>query len=81
MGNNDTGILQRSVRSVESMCFATRHRALFHMKPRGSLAATVLTEGKTLPEDSADLEQLHHADRRGILPSEREVFFSCTKCT
>ena len=45
------------------------------MKPRGSLAATVLTEGKTLLEGSADLEILHQANRRGILPSGRVVSF------
>ena len=28
--------------------------ALFHMKPRGSFTATVLTESETLPERSAD---------------------------
>ena len=42
---------------------------------RGSLAATVLTEGKTLLEGSADLENLHQANRRGILPSGRGVIF------
>ena len=45
-----------------------------HMKPRGSLAATVLTERKTL-FGSADLEILHQAKRRGILPSGRRVIF------
>ena len=40
------------------------------MKPRGSLAATVLTESKTQPDGSADLEILHQANRRGMLPSE-----------
>ena len=45
------------------------------MKPRGSLAATVLTEGKTLLEDSADLGILHQAHRRGSLPSGRKVVF------
>ena len=59
MVDNDTGILQRSVRSVDPVCFATSHKAPSHMKPRGSLTATVLTEGKTLPEGSADLEFLH----------------------
>ena len=44
------------------------------MKPRGSLAATVLTEGKTLLKESA-LHILHQAKRRGILPSGREVIF------
>ena len=45
-GTNDSGILQRSLRSVEPVCFPASHRALSHMKLRGSLAATVLTEGK-----------------------------------
>ena len=44
------------------------------MKPRGSLAATVLTEGKTPLEGSADLEVLHQANRKGILPSGKEYF-------
>ena len=48
---------------------------LFHMKPRVFLTATVLTEGKTLLEGSADLEFLHPANRRGTLPSERGVIF------
>ena len=46
------------------------------MKPRGSLAAAVLTEGKTPPEGSADFEILHQANRRGILPPERGVIIS-----
>ena len=33
-GTNDTGILQRSVRGLEPVCFATSHKAFFHMKPR-----------------------------------------------
>ena len=68
MGNNDTGILQRSVRSVEPVCFAASRKALFHMKLHGSLTATVPTERT---EGSADLEFLHQARRRGILQSER----------
>ena len=44
------------------------------MKPCGSLAATVLTEGTTLPEGSADLELLHYAIGGGILSCGREVF-------
>ena len=44
------------------------------MKPRGSLTATVITEGKTLPEGSANLENLHQENRRPILPSERVIF-------
>ena len=48
-------------------------------KPQGSLphdtlTATVLTEVETLLEGSADLELLHQANRRGILPSERVIF-------
>ena len=74
-GTNDSGILQRSLRSVEPVCFPASHRALLHMKPRGSLAATVLTEGKTLLEGSADLEISHQANRRGILPSGRGVIY------
>ena len=74
-GTNDSGILQRSLRSVEPVCFPASHRALLHMKPRGSLAATVLTKGKTLPEGSADFEKLHQANRRSIWPSGREVLF------
>ena len=54
--------------------------AFSHMKPRGSLAATVLTKGKTLPEGSADLEILHQANRRGILPSGRGVIFQKQTC-
>ena len=46
------------------------------MKPRESLAVTVLTKGKTPPEGNADLEILHQANRRGILPSGRGVIFS-----
>ena len=55
-GTDDSGILQRSLRSVEPACFPASHRALSHMKPRGSLAATVVTKGKTQPEGNADLE-------------------------
>ena len=44
METNDTGTLYRSVRSVEPVCFATSHKALFHMNARGSLTATVLAE-------------------------------------
>ena len=66
------GILQRSVRSVVPVCFATSHKALFHMKPRASPTAAVLTESTALPEGSAALEFPHQANRRGILPSERE---------
>ena len=43
------------------------------MKPRGSLAATVLTEGKTLAE-SADLEIIHQANRRGFFFCRTPVF-------
>ena len=64
------------------MCFTCKQwsfwkspLALLHVKTRGSLAATVLTERKTLPEGSADLEILHQANRRGILPSWRGVIF------
>ena len=59
-GTNDSGILQRSLRSVEPVCFLASHRALSHMKPRGSLAANFLTKFITLPEGSADLEILLH---------------------
>ena len=52
----DSGILHRSLRSVEPVCFPASHKALSQIEPRGSLAATVLTNGKTLPEGSADLE-------------------------
>ena len=38
------------------MCFPASHRALSHMKPSASLTSTVLIEGKTLPEGSADLK-------------------------
>ena len=61
---------------MKPMYIPANHRALSHMKPRGSLEATVLTEGKTLPEGSADLEISHQANRRGILPSGRDLFFS-----
>ena len=41
----------------------------FHLKPRGSLTATVLTEDETLPEGSADLtsgqEEWHFTFRAG----------------
>ena len=47
---------------MEPVCFPASHRALSHMKPRGSLAATVLTGSKTLPEGSADLDMLHHTN-------------------
>ena len=70
MGNNDTGILQRSVRSVEPVCFATSHEALFHMKPRGCLTATGLTEAKTLPEGSETLKfNLSETEEAYCLPS------------
>ena len=70
----------RSPRSAEPVCFPASHRALSHMKPRGSFAATVLTERKTLLEGSADLEHLHQAIRRGILLSGRASNFSLMKC-
>ena len=62
--------------AVESVlregCPVTRSPlALLHMKPRGSPSATVLTESKTLPWSSADLDFLHQANRRGSLPPER----------
>ena len=47
--------------------------ARFHMKPRGSFTATVLTEGQTLPERSTDTSIFYV-----ILPSERSDFFSNT---
>ena len=72
---NDSGILQRSLRSVEPVCFAASHRALSHMKPRGSLAATVLTESKTPLESSAALEILHQANRGGIFAFRAGVIF------
>ena len=72
---NFAGILQRSVRGVESECFARTDKAFFHMKPRGSLTATVLTKGITQPDGSANLEFSHQANRKGILPSERGVIF------
>ena len=62
-GTNDSDILQRSLRSVEAVCFPASHRALSHMETRGSLAATVLTEGTRLLEGSADLDILHQATR------------------
>ena len=54
--------------------------ALSHMKPRGSLTATVLTEGKTQPEGSADLECPHQANESSMLLSELRVIFSVKKC-
>ena len=60
---------------MELVCILASHRALFHMKPRGSLTTTVLTEGLTLPEGSADLEIFDQVNRRCILPSERGVIF------
>ena len=74
-GTNDPDILQRSVRSVERVCLATSHMALFHVIPRVSLEATVLAKGRTLPEGSADLEFLHLANGKGMLTSERWVIF------
>ena len=35
-GTNDSGILPRSLRSVEPVCFPASHRALLHVGPRGS---------------------------------------------
>ena len=61
---------------MEAVCFAASNKARSHMKPRGSPAAAVLTEGKTLPEGTADLEFQHQANGRGILPSDRDDFFS-----
>ena len=48
LSSTDTATIAASILIAE--------KALFHMKPRGSLRATVLTEGKTLPEGSADLK-------------------------
>ena len=45
-GTNDSGILQRSLRSVEPVFFPASHRALSHMKPRGSLARLFLPKVK-----------------------------------
>ena len=75
MGNDGTGILQRSARGVEPLCFPASHKALFHMKPRGFPTAAVLTEGKTLPEGRADLGCPHQANVRGILPSARRCIW------
>ena len=44
MGNNDTGILLRSARGVEPLCFPCSHKALFHMNPCGFPTAAVFTE-------------------------------------
>ena len=47
-GTNDTGILQR-MSEAWSLCAlpqATKHKGLFHMKPRASPAATELTVSK-----------------------------------
>ena len=67
-GTNDSGILQRSLRSVEPVCFPASYRALSHMKPRRSLTATALAEGTTQLKDSADLEILHQAEEAFCLP-------------
>ena len=71
-GTNDTGILQRSVRGVEPLCFATSHKALFHMKQRASPTAAKLAVVWTLLGGSADRGCPHHANIRGILPSQME---------
>ena len=71
MGDNDTGVRQRSAKGVEPVRFATSHKALSHMIPRGSLTATVLTEGETLLEGSTDLQVPHQANGRAILPSNQ----------
>ena len=60
---------------MEPVCFPASHRALSHMKTTWSLAATVLTKSITLPGGSADLENLHQAKRRAILPCGRGVIF------
>ena len=52
---------------MEPVCFPASLRALPHMKPRGSLAATVLTDGKTLLEGSADLEISHQASNFSVI--------------
>ena len=64
---------------MEPVCCATNHISLFHMKPRVSLEATVLTRVKTQPEGSADLEILHQANRRGILPPDRGLILQFQK--
>ena len=60
------------------MCFATRQMALFHIKPRVSLEATVLTKSKT-PEGSADLEILYRANGRGFFAFRAGGNFSAKK--
>ena len=50
-------------------------QAILHMEPRESRAVTLLTESETLLEGITDLESLHWANRRGILPSGRRVIF------
>ena len=40
---------------MEPVCFPASHKALTHMKLRGSLAATVLSEGKKLLEAAPTL--------------------------
>ena len=72
-GNNDSGVLQQSVRGVEPACVVVSEMALFHMKPRASPAATNLTAGKTPLEGSADLPT--SGNFRGILLSGRRVIF------
>ena len=60
-----------------SLC-AFLQGALSHMKPRGSLAATVLTEGKTLPEGSADLENCCKAASDADATKMKCVWRTCT---
>ena len=72
-GTNDSGILQRS--EACSLCTLLQYKMdLFHMKPRVSLKATVLTKGKILPEGSANHEISHQANESGMLPFGAGIF-------
>ena len=53
--------------------------ALSHKKSRGSLAATVLTIGKTLPEAAPTLKFYIRQTEEAFFPSGWEVFFSYEK--
>ena len=64
---------------MELVSFPASHRAFPHMKPRGSLAATVLTENKTLLQGSADLDTPHGRREEAFCLAGGGAYFSVIK--
>ena len=77
-GTNDSGILQRSLRSVEPVCFASSHMAFFHMKPRGLLRRPFLPKVKHYTRAAPTLKiHIKRIEEAFFLPGGE--YFSVTK--